>query len=151
MIKITSDDLKSLLMYSLLEKPGSYIFEEILHRFHTFAELIDVTEQELLTIEGVGNTRARQIIATLKLSRFISTPLPDIDTIRSPRGRLQTVRTGISVSKTGAVRLSISQYKKWGSCKRSYINRFFKCVHCSSKGSFPSCHKKKLCIDIMCA
>ncbi|WP_246608352.1 RadC family protein [Paenibacillus agaridevorans] len=84
MIKSTSDDLKSLLAYSLREKPGSYIVEEILHRFPTFADLIDVTEQELLSIEGVGKARARQIVATLKLSRFISAPLPSIDTIRSP-------------------------------------------------------------------
>ncbi|REK71495.1 RadC family protein [Paenibacillus paeoniae] len=84
MIKTTSEDLKSLLAYLLREKPGSYIVEEILHRFPTFAELVDITEQELLSIEGVGKARARQIVATLELSRFISAPLPSIDTIRSP-------------------------------------------------------------------
>ncbi|OUS68710.1 hypothetical protein B1748_33185 [Paenibacillus sp. MY03] len=84
MRKNSHDDLKSLLTNSLREKPGSYIVEEILHRFPTFADLVDVTEQELLTIEGVGKARARQIIATLKLSRIISAPLPSINTIRSP-------------------------------------------------------------------
>lgn len=79
-----SADLKSLLAYSLREKPGSYIVEEIFHRFPTLADLIDVTEQELLEIEGIGKARARQIIATFKLSHIISTPVPSVTMIRSP-------------------------------------------------------------------
>ncbi|MGN9168422.1 DNA repair protein RadC [Paenibacillus jamilae] len=58
--------------------------EEILNRFPTFSELVDITEQELLAIEGIGKARARQIIATLKLSQIISAPAPSIKTIRSP-------------------------------------------------------------------
>lgn len=77
-------DLKSLLAYSLREKPGSYIVEEIFQRFPTFADLVDVTEEELLAIEGIGKTRARQIVATLKLSQIISAPTPSVKTIRSP-------------------------------------------------------------------
>lgn len=79
-----SADLKSLLAYSLREKPGSYIVEEIFQRFPTLADLIDVTEQELLEIEGIGKARARQIIATFKLSHIISAPVPSVKTIRSP-------------------------------------------------------------------
>jgi DNA repair protein RadC len=77
-------DLKSLLAYSLREKPGSYIVEEIFQRFPTFAELVDVTEEELLAIDGVGRAKARQIAATLKLSQIISAPTPSVKTIRSP-------------------------------------------------------------------
>lgn len=77
-------DVKSLLAYSLREKPGSYIVEEIFLRFPTFSELVDVTEQELLAIEGIGKVKARQIVATLKLSQIISAPTPSIRTIRSP-------------------------------------------------------------------
>ncbi len=79
-----SSDLKSLLAYSLREKPGSYVVEEIFQRFPTLADLVDVTEEELLAIDGIGRTRARQIIATLKLSQIISAPTPTIKTIRSP-------------------------------------------------------------------
>ncbi len=79
-----SEDFKSLLAYSLREKPGSYIVEEILQRFPSFSELVDITEQELLSIEGIGKVRAKQIIATLKLSQIISAPTPSIKTIRSP-------------------------------------------------------------------
>jgi len=77
-------DLKSLLAYSLREKPGSYIVEEIFLRFPTFADLVDVTEEELLAIEGLGRAKARQIVATLKLSQIISAPSPLVSTIRSP-------------------------------------------------------------------
>lgn len=83
-MKHPSADLKSLLAYSLREKPGSYIVEEIFQRFPTLADLIDVTEQELLEIEGIGKARARQIIATFKLSHIISTPVPSVTMIRSP-------------------------------------------------------------------
>lgn len=51
------DDLKSLLAHSLREKPGSYIVEEILQRFPTFSKLVDITEQELLEIEGLAGQR----------------------------------------------------------------------------------------------
>lgn len=77
-------DLKSLLALSLREKPDSYVVEEIFHRFPTLADLVDATEQELLSIEGIGKSRARQILATLRLSQIISAPTPSIKTIRSP-------------------------------------------------------------------
>lgn len=83
-MKHPSADLKSLLAYSFREKPGSYIVEEIFQRFPTLADLIDVTEQELLEIEGIGKARARQIIATFKLSHIISAPVPSVKTIRTP-------------------------------------------------------------------
>ncbi|MGG4143874.1 DNA repair protein RadC [Paenibacillus algorifonticola] len=83
-MKHAPTDLKSLLASSLREKPGSYIVEEILNRFPTFAELVDITEQELLAIEGIGKVRARQIVATLKLSQIISAPTPSVKTIKSP-------------------------------------------------------------------
>ncbi|KQN96202.1 RadC family protein [Paenibacillus sp. Leaf72] len=82
--KSTPTDLKSLLAYSLREKPGSDIVEEIFRRFPTFSDLIDVTEQELLAIEGVGRAKAMQIVATLKLSQIISSPSPLVSKIRSP-------------------------------------------------------------------
>jgi len=81
----SSDNLKPLLIQLLREKPNSYIVDEIVQRFPTVAELIDATEEELLEIKGVGKIRARQIIATVKLSRIISTPSPSTEYIRSPQ------------------------------------------------------------------
>jgi DNA repair protein RadC len=83
-MKNPPNDLKSLLAFSIREKPGSYIVEEILNRFPSFSDLVDVTEQELLEIEGIGAAKARQIMATLKLSQIISVPPPSVKTIRAP-------------------------------------------------------------------
>jgi DNA repair protein RadC len=62
-------ELKSLLANSLREKQGSYIIEEILTRFPTTEDLIGVTEQELISIKGIGQMKARQILAALKLAQ----------------------------------------------------------------------------------
>lgn len=76
--------LKSLLTHSLREKPGSYVIEELLQRFPTLSELVDATEEELLTIEGIGKNKAKQMISMLKLSQMFATPVPAINTIKTP-------------------------------------------------------------------
>ncbi|CAM4343870.1 DNA repair protein RadC [Paenibacillus endophyticus] len=68
----TQLELKSLLANSLREKQGSYIIEEIFTRFPTAEDLIEVTEQELITIKGIGQMKARQILASLKLAQTLS-------------------------------------------------------------------------------
>ena len=64
-------EIKSLLAESLCEKQDSYIIEELFLRFPTTTELIDVTEQELVRIKGIGMGKARQITSLLKLSRAL--------------------------------------------------------------------------------
>ncbi|NTZ20977.1 DNA repair protein RadC [Paenibacillus sp. JMULE4] len=78
-------EIKSLLAESLCEKQGSYIIEELFQRFPTTTELIDVTEQELVRIRGIGMGKARQITAMLKLARALCAPVKERYTIRSPR------------------------------------------------------------------
>lgn len=78
-------EFKSLLADSLCEKQGSYIIEELLQRFPTTTEFIDVTEQELVKIKGIGMGKARQITAMLKLARALCTPEKERYTIRSPK------------------------------------------------------------------
>ncbi len=78
--------IKSLFTEALAEKQGSYIINEIFARFPSLSELMNVTEQELTVIKGVGTVRAKQIIATLQLARKLNTPVsshPHI--IRSPK------------------------------------------------------------------
>lgn len=78
--------IKSLLSDAIAEKPGSYIVDEIFVRFPTLLELMNVTEQELLAIRGIGKVRARQIIATLQLARRLSEPAATPSPIiRSPK------------------------------------------------------------------
>jgi DNA repair protein RadC len=80
-----NNDLKSLLTQSLREKQGSYVVVEILNHFPIISELMDVSEQELTKIKGIGTGKARQITAMLKLARAISTPTQTPYIIRSPK------------------------------------------------------------------
>lgn len=67
--------IKSLFSEVLAEKSGSYIVEEIFARFPSIVELMNVTEHELTGIRGIGQARARQIIATLQLAKKLSSPV----------------------------------------------------------------------------
>jgi len=81
----TQFELKSLLANSLREKQGSYIIEEIFTRFPTTEDLIDVTEQELISIKGIGQIKAQQILAALKLAQSLSVSInPSTYKIRKP-------------------------------------------------------------------
>lgn len=76
--------LKQLLTQSLREKPNSYIVNEIVERFPTISDLIHATEQELMVIEGIGKTKAQQIVATLQLSLTLATHSTSLNSIKSP-------------------------------------------------------------------
>lgn len=75
---------KLLLATTIREKDDSYIVSEIFTRFPSIQELLEVTEEELLSIKGIGKIKAQQIIAALKLARMNPTPAEDRFTIRSP-------------------------------------------------------------------
>lgn len=57
---------KLLLATTIREKDDSYIVSEIFNRFTSIQELLDVTEEELLSIKGIGKVKAQQIIAAWK-------------------------------------------------------------------------------------
>jgi DNA repair protein RadC len=75
---------KLLLATSIREKDNSYIVSEIFTRFPSIQELLDVTEEELLTIKGIGKVKAQQIIAALKLARLNPSTAEERFAIRSP-------------------------------------------------------------------
>ncbi|BBH22609.1 UPF0758 protein [Paenibacillus baekrokdamisoli] len=83
-MKSTKLELKYLLANSIREKQDSYIIEEIFARFPTREELIEVTEQELTSIKGIGQMKARQILAALKLAQTLSISNPSTYKIRTP-------------------------------------------------------------------
>lgn len=82
-------DLKALLAESLHEKKDSYIVSKILEYFPSPMELIDATEEELKTIKGIGDARARQIKATLKLAEVIYSFVNPTTKIRKPEDVFQ--------------------------------------------------------------
>ncbi|MBU5248164.1 DNA repair protein RadC, partial [Bacillus halotolerans] len=76
---------KMLLATTIREKDDSYIVSEIFSRFPSIQELLDVTEEELLSIKGVGKVKAQQIIAALKLARLNPSTAEERFAIRSPQ------------------------------------------------------------------
>jgi len=76
---------KLLLATTIHEKEDSYVVNEIFSRFPSVQELLEVTEEELLSIKGIGKVKAQQIIAALKLARMNPNPIEERYTIRSPQ------------------------------------------------------------------
>ncbi|MGD6967812.1 RadC family protein [Rossellomorea vietnamensis] len=75
---------KLLLATTMREKEDGYVVSEIFNRYPSIQELLEVTEEELLTIKGIGKVKAKQIVAALKLARMQPTPVEERFTIRSP-------------------------------------------------------------------
>ncbi|MCR2820582.1 RadC family protein [Lederbergia panacisoli] len=83
---------KQLLSTTIREKDDSYIVSEIFSRFASFQELLDVTEEELLSIKGIGKVKAQQIIAALKLARLNPSTAEERFVIRSPQDAYDYLR-----------------------------------------------------------
>lgn len=79
-----NENLKSLLSQSLRERQDSYTIQRIFEQFPTTSELLDVTEQQLIEIKGIGMSKARQITAMLKLAKVLTVPNHEQYIIRSP-------------------------------------------------------------------
>lgn len=77
--------LKRLLSESLRERQDSYVIQELFEQFPTIPELMDVSEQQLMSIKGIGVGKTRQIIALLKLAKALTIPTHDQVSIRTPK------------------------------------------------------------------
>ncbi|WP_313150479.1 RadC family protein [Lysinibacillus capsici] len=85
MTTINENTFKSLIATTLREKEDGYILSEIFTRYPSIQELLDVTEEELLNIKGIGKTKAQQIIAALQLARMNPVTTEERFRIRSPQ------------------------------------------------------------------
>ncbi|EAO7496475.1 hypothetical protein AKL48_25435, partial [Salmonella enterica] len=79
------EELKKLVSESLKESQDSYFIQELFHQFPTPTELMDVTEQQLRSIKGIGVQKAKQITALFKLAKVFTIPELDQYTVRSPK------------------------------------------------------------------
>lgn len=79
------EELKRLVSECLRERPNSYTIQQLFEQFKTTAELMDVSEQQLLSIKGIGIGKARQLTAMLKLAKTLTIPTYEKTTIRSPK------------------------------------------------------------------
>lgn len=49
-----NEELKRLISESLKERPDSYLMQQLFEQFPTKTELMDVSEQQLIGIKGIG-------------------------------------------------------------------------------------------------
>lgn len=85
MTTINQNTFKTLVATTLREKEDGYILSEIFTRYPSIQELLDVTEEELINIKGIGKTKAQQIIAALQLARMNPITTEQRFRIRSPQ------------------------------------------------------------------
>jgi DNA repair protein RadC len=76
---------KTLLANVICERGSSYITDEIFSRFETLEELLNATEQEFISIPGIGKAKAKAIISALQLSRMLLKPSEALQIIRHPK------------------------------------------------------------------
>lgn len=82
---LNTQNYKQLLASTLREKQDSFIIEELINHYPHPSQLIDVTEQELISsIKGIGVSKSKQIIAAVHLVREFATPFPQPIIIRTP-------------------------------------------------------------------
>lgn len=81
---IDKTTFQSLLTTTLREKEDSYIVSELFNRYPSIQELLDVTEEELIAIKGIGKVKAKQIVSALRLARLNPICAEDRFIIRSP-------------------------------------------------------------------
>ncbi|MBD8500226.1 hypothetical protein [Paenibacillus arenosi] len=60
------------------------MINELIDRYPNPVSLVDVTEQELLNIKGIGVSKAKQIVAAVQLVQEFAAPSPEPIIIRSP-------------------------------------------------------------------
>lgn len=81
---VRTQTYKHLLANTLRESADSYLIGELILRYPNPAALVDVTEQELMNIKGIGISKSKQIIAAVQLVQELAAPLPEPVIIRTP-------------------------------------------------------------------
>lgn len=80
---IDKNTFRNLLATTTREKEDSYVVSELFSLYPSILELLNVTEEELLQIKGIGKVKSKQIIAVLQLARMNPNPVEQLFTIRS--------------------------------------------------------------------
>lgn len=94
---IISHSFKAILAEALRESTNSYIVDEIVNQFSTPRQLLDVTEQELMQIPGIGKAKARNILAAVQLAKMLNMPSAEPSIIRSPSDVFDLLRWEIGI------------------------------------------------------
>ncbi|RJE88705.1 hypothetical protein D3P07_12005 [Paenibacillus sp. 1011MAR3C5] len=91
------EELKKLISECLRERPDSYPIQQLFDQFPTTTELMDVSEQQLMCIKGIGIGKARQLTAMLKLAKTLTVPTYEQTTIRSPKDAFDLLEPDFSL------------------------------------------------------
>ncbi|MDN3451091.1 DNA repair protein RadC [Planococcus sp. APC 3906] len=89
---MNKNEFKGLLAGSIKEKEDGYVVSELFSRYPSVQEMLDVTEDELLSIKGIGQVKAKQIISALMLARMNLSFVQERFTIRSPKDAYDYLR-----------------------------------------------------------
>lgn len=84
-----NEELKNLISVCLRERPDSITIQQLFKQYPTTMALMDVSEQQLANIKGIGFSKARQLNAILKLASLLTKPLYEQKRIRSPKDIFQ--------------------------------------------------------------
>ncbi|ASA23374.1 RadC family protein [Paenibacillus donghaensis] len=94
-----NEELKKLISESLRERPDSYPIQQLFEEFPTTSELMDVSEQQLVRIKGIGMGKARQITSMLKLAKLLTIPSSQEQVkIRSPKDAFELLEPDFKFS-----------------------------------------------------
>lgn len=89
---MNKNEFKGLLAGSIKEKEDGYVVSELFSRYPSVQEMLEVTEEELLSIKGIGKVKAKQIISSLMLARMNPSTAQERFTIRSPKDAYECLR-----------------------------------------------------------
>ena len=89
---MNKNEFKGLLAGSIKEKEDGYVVSELFSRYSSVQEMLEVTEEELLSIKGIGQVKAKQIISALMLARMSLSSAQERFTIRSPKDAYDYLR-----------------------------------------------------------
>lgn len=68
-MNIRTEIMRKLPSECLLEHTNSYPIDDLLEQFPTIQELMNVSEQQLVNIKGIGLNKTCQLSAILKLAK----------------------------------------------------------------------------------
>ncbi|WP_052769870.1 JAB domain-containing protein [Paenibacillus sp. IHB B 3415] len=80
-----NEELMNLISQTLNEQKNCSSIQQLIEKFPTTSELMDVSEQQLVSIKGIGKGKARQITAMLKLAKVLTLPDQNQHIIRNPK------------------------------------------------------------------
>lgn len=82
---ITTLTTRELLSLTIREAPDSQVVDQLVERYKSLRELVDVTLSELTAIKGLGPGKASILLASIELGKRLQSPALEVKSIRCPQ------------------------------------------------------------------